>query len=110
MELSIDLHYLSQISFNDKNIMNEMLQEWISDTFNRIEEFKSNVNSENTKIKFNIIHTLKTNYFMIGCQPLIKLCEEFLNSEMDEVTSLALLNELKLSLPFLLTKITNSSK
>lgn len=98
MEHSIDLKYLSQITFNDPSLMNEMIQEWITDTETRIQEFESTFHIEDSKKRFKMIHTLKTNYFMVGCSTMIKECENYLNSNFSDEDSLFILVRLKESL------------
>lgn len=105
MELSIDLKYLQQISFNDKAILKSMLEEWLKDTEFRIAEFEKILATEDSKKKFNLIHTLKTNFFMIGCQPMIKLCEDYLNSDMNLIDSNNVLINVTLSMPELKNQI-----
>ncbi len=84
---SIDLKYLSQITFNNPVLIKEMLQEWITDTETRIQEFEYSYQSSDPKKRFKMIHTLKTNYFMIGCVSMIKACENYLHSEYSDYDS-----------------------
>lgn len=95
MEHSIDLKYLSQITFNDPSLMNEMIQEWITDTETRIQEFESTFHLADSQKRFKMIHTLKTNYFMVGCSTMIKECEIYLKSNFSVEDSLFLLVRLK---------------
>lgn len=76
MEPLINLHYLQQICFGDNSLVREMLDEWKIDTHSKLDEF--NKVGLTSKQLFTIVHNLKTNFFMIGCSPGIRACEQFL--------------------------------
>jgi hypothetical protein len=40
MEISIDLKLIREIVFKDEALLKEMLEEWISDSENKMEELK----------------------------------------------------------------------
>lgn len=58
-----------------------MLDEWKIDTSNRIQEYNLNGPECSEKILFQMVHTLKTNFFMIGCVKMIRKCEDFIHSK-----------------------------
>ncbi|MCC6817160.1 MAG: hypothetical protein IT267_12165 [Saprospiraceae bacterium] len=83
MEVSIDTRYLSQIVFNDPALKKDMLESWLSDTYDRIQKINETSRIATSEQNFKSIHTLKSNYFMIGCVEMIKACEDYLKSNRD---------------------------
>ncbi len=79
MEISIDLSYLDRICFGDKNIRQELIASWSEDTAALIGELKNIKEPSDPKKIFNLLHTLKSNFQMVGCGVGIQLCERMIH-------------------------------
>ena len=78
MEISIDLSYLDRICFGDKNIRQELIASWAEDTAALIGELKNTTEPGDPKKIFHLLHTLKSNYQMVGCAEGIHQCEKMI--------------------------------
>ncbi len=78
MEISIDLSYLDRICFGDKGLRQELIASWMEDTSDRIVELKNMSDDSDEKKLFQLLHTLKSNFQMLGCVQGIQLCEKMI--------------------------------
>ena len=76
MEISIDLKMLSSIVYGNDGLLQEMIEEWLVDTEEKINKLK-----EKTSVNFKEIHFLKTSFSMIGCVEGIKICEKLIQKQ-----------------------------
>jgi HPt (histidine-containing phosphotransfer) domain-containing protein len=98
MEISIDLKLIREIVFKDEALLKEMLEEWITDSENKMEEIKKRWIDENFNGLFNKVHELKTNFSMIHSGEAIQFCEKLIakiekehtisSSDLDDLNSI----------------------
>lgn len=89
MEHSIDLRYLMQVSFGDRQLLHEIMEEWVSDMRDRIVLLRDREGMMDPGAAFTRIHNLKTSFFMVGHQPMIRLCDKFLRDHLQDADMLA---------------------
>lgn len=89
MEHSIDLSYLKQISFGDPQLMADMMDEWIEDTRDRLNKLDDKLLMSDPHSAFTQVHNLKTSFFMIGHTSMIRLCDKYLQDNLEDYQILA---------------------
>ncbi len=75
MATSIDLSMLQQITFNDKQLLKDMLQQWLADAAQRKEIIRQCIRRQDERAYFKAVHQLKSNYQMIGCAEAVQLLD-----------------------------------
>lgn len=79
MAALIDLSVVKSISFGRKDLMMDLLEEWIMDTNDLIRTMLSEI--DQNKVEFQTKHKLKTNFCMIGSSSGIQLCEQLIHRD-----------------------------
>jgi HPt (histidine-containing phosphotransfer) domain-containing protein len=83
MATSIDLKMLQTIAFNDRQLLKDMLQEWLTDAADRKEKIVKSIQDNRQQEFFNAVHQLKSNYQMIGCAEAIHLLEKMIKDKVE---------------------------
>ena len=79
MEISIDLEFLREICFGNEDLLREMVEEWCSDTREKMDSIQKMHELGSGNLLFNRLHELKTNFTMIRCSHAIQASEKMLS-------------------------------
>lgn len=78
MEISIDLKFLRDLSFQDEHLLEELLHEWVNDAKLKMEVIQKRIAEGDAKMIFNSLHELKTNFTMLHCGLAIRASDVLL--------------------------------